>query len=123
MANGTYPVTATVTDGAGNVGRAEQSLTVDTVLPVITIDGGATLATNDSTPTISGVSDVPAGTPVTVTVDAQTLTALVHAGGVWNVTPVVLLDGTRTVASPCATLPATKALIRSSSPSIRLLRR
>ena len=97
MANGTYPVTATVTDGAGNVGRAEQSLTVDTVLPVITIDGGATLATNDSTPTISGVSDVPAGTPVTVTVDAQTLTALVHAGGVWNVTPVALLDGTRTV--------------------------
>ena len=91
------PVTATVTDGAGNVGRAEQSLTVDTVLPIVTIDGGATLATNDSTPTISGVSDVPAGTPVTVTVDAQTLTALVHAGGVWNVTPVALLDGTRTV--------------------------
>src|SRR4029077_12727575 len=47
---------------------------------------------------ISGVSDVTAGTPVRVTVDAQTLIALVHAGGAWNVTPAALLDGTRTVA-------------------------
>jgi hypothetical protein len=98
VANGTYPVTAMVTDGAGNVGTASQSLTVDTVLPVVAIDGGAALATNDPTPTISGVSDVTVGTPVRVTVDAQSLVALVQAGGAWNVTPVALLDGTRTVA-------------------------
>ncbi len=95
--NNTYTVTAAVSDGAGNLGNASQELTVDTVLPVVTITGGATVETNDSTPTISGVSDVTAGTPVQVVVGAQNLTALVHAGGAWNITPSPLLDGTRTV--------------------------
>lgn len=98
VANGVYPVTAIVTDGASNVGSASQLLTVDTVLPVVSIDGGAAVETNDPTPTISGITDVPAGTPVEVTVDAQSLTALVHSGGAWNVTPTPLLDGTRTVS-------------------------
>jgi hypothetical protein len=98
MANSTYPVTAMVTDGAGNVSTASQLLTVDTVLPIVSIDGGATVATNDPTPTISGVTDVPTGTLVQINLDAQTLTAVVHAGGVWNVAPVPLSDGTRTVA-------------------------
>ena len=40
LANGTYPVVASVTDGAGNTGNATQQLTVDTVLPVVTLDGG-----------------------------------------------------------------------------------
>ena len=105
LANGTYPVTAMVSDGAGNVGNAEQLLTVDTVLPVVSIDGGPTVATNDSTPNISGVTDVPAGTLVRVNVDdaqsqrVQTLVAVVHAGGAWNVTPLTALpDGTYAVA-------------------------
>jgi hypothetical protein len=98
IANGVYPVTATVTDGAGNASTASQLLTVDTVLPIVIIDGGATVATNDPTPTISGFSDVTAGTLVQVDVDAQTLLALVQPGGAWNVTPAALLDGTRTVA-------------------------
>lgn len=96
--NGVYPVTATATDGAGNVGAASQTLTVDTVLPVVSIDGGATLATSDPTPTISGVSDVTVGTRVRITVDAQALVALVQSGGTWNVTPAALLDGAHTVA-------------------------
>ena len=80
LANGTYPVVASVTDGAGNPGSATQQLTVDTVLPVVTIDGGASVTTNDPTPTITGTSDVAPGTVVRVTVGSQTLTALVQSG-------------------------------------------
>ena len=58
LANGTYPVVASVTDGAGNPGSAAQQLTVDTVLPVVTLDGGPSVTTNDPTPTIAGTSDV-----------------------------------------------------------------
>ncbi len=64
LANDSYPVVASVTDGAGNPGSAIQQLTVDTVLPVATIDGGASVTTNDPTPTIAGTSDVAAGTVV-----------------------------------------------------------
>lgn len=99
LANGTYPVVATTRDGAGNVGSATQQLTVDTVLPVVTIDGGPSATTNDPTPTIAGTSDAAPGTMVRVTVDAQTLTALVQAGGGWNVTPSALSDGTRTITA------------------------
>ena len=40
-ANGVYSVTAATTDAAGNIGAATQSLTIDTVLPVVTINGGS----------------------------------------------------------------------------------
>ena len=43
LANGAYPVVASVSDGAGNPGSATQQLTVDTVLPVVTIDDGASV--------------------------------------------------------------------------------
>ena len=72
LANGTYPVVASVSDGAGNPGSATQQLTVDTVLPVVTLDGGASVTTNDPTPTIAGTSDVAPGTVVRVAVDSQT---------------------------------------------------
>jgi hypothetical protein len=99
LANGTYPVVASVTDGAGNPGSAAQQLTVDTVLPVVTLDGGPSATTNDATPTIAGTSDAAPGTVIHVGVDAQTLTALVQSGGAWNVTPATLADGTRTVTA------------------------
>ncbi len=67
LANATYPVVASVTDGAQNPGSATQQLTVDTVLPVVSIDGGPSETTNDATPTISGTSDVAPGTIVRVT--------------------------------------------------------
>jgi Bacterial Ig-like domain len=66
LANATYPVVASVSDGAGNPGSAGQQLTVDTVLPVVSIDGGPSLTTNDPTPTIIGTSDVAVGTVVRV---------------------------------------------------------
>ena len=99
LANGTYPVVASVHDGAGNPGSATQQLTVDTVPPGITLEGGASVTTNDPTPTIGGTSDVAADTVVRVTVGAQTLRALVHADGSWNIRPVAMSDGTHLVTA------------------------
>ena len=99
LANGAYPVSASVTDGAGNTGSATQLLTVDTVLPAVTIGGGPSITTNDTTPTITGTSDLAPGSVVHVTVDSQNLTTLVQLDGTWSVTPAALTDGTRTVTA------------------------
>jgi hypothetical protein len=99
LANNTYPVVASTSDGAGNHGSASQLLTVDTVPPVVTIDGGPSATTNDPRPMIAGTSDAAPGTVIRVTVDAHTLTALVQLGGWWNVTPATLADGARTVTA------------------------
>ena len=100
LVNATYPVAASVSDPAGNVGSATQELTVDTVLPIVTINGGGAVITNDTTPTISGTTDVAVGQIVSVVVAAQALSALVQADGTWNVTPnPALSDGTRTVTA------------------------
>jgi hypothetical protein len=99
LANGNYPVMASVADGAGNPASATQQLTVDTVLPLVTLDDAPSITTNDATPTISGTTDAAADTVVDVTVDSQTLRALVQSGGTWNVKPAALTDGTRTVTA------------------------
>jgi hypothetical protein len=99
LANNTYPIVASVTDGAGNPGSASQQLTIDTVPPVITLDGGPASTTNDPTPSIAGTSDVAPGTIVRIAIDSQSLTALVQPGGHWNVTPATLSDGTRNVTA------------------------
>jgi len=97
LANGTYTVTASTADGAGNLGRVTQELTVDTVPPAIALDGGASVTTNNSTPTISGTSDVAEDTIVRVTVGSQVRRTLVHSDGTWNVRPAALTDDTYTV--------------------------
>jgi hypothetical protein len=79
-------------------------LTVDTVLPVVTLAGGPSVTTNDPTPTIAGTSDLAAGTIVQVAVGPQALTALVQAGGTWNITPSALSDGSRLVTASVADL-------------------
>lgn len=99
LENATYPVVASVHDGAGNPGSATQQLTVDTVLPAVALDGGPSLTTNDPTPTISGTSDVAVDTVVRVSVDSQNLRALVHSGGTWNIRPAALTDGAHTVTA------------------------
>jgi hypothetical protein len=115
LANATYPVMASTTDGAGNLGSATQQLTIDTTPPLITLNGAPTVLTNNRTATISGTTDAATGTLITVDVEAQTLsavvngtpivemvgqqtlTALVQSTGTWNVTPVRMGEGTRTV--------------------------
>jgi hypothetical protein len=117
LANGTYAVLASTTDGAGNVGSATQQLTIDTIPPLITLDGAPTVLTDNPTATISGTTNVAPGTLVTVNVDAQTLnavvdgtpivesvgaqtlTAVVQSTGTWNVTPAAMGEGARTVTA------------------------
>ena len=117
LADGTYPVLASTTDGAGNVGSATQQLTIDTVPPLITLDGAPTVLTNDPTVTISGTTNAAPGTLITVNVDAQTLSALVNgtpivesvgaqtliavvqSTGTWNVAPAAMGEGVRTVTA------------------------
>ena len=99
LADGAYAVVASVTDGAGNDGATTQQLTIDTVPPVIAIDGGPSVTTNDLTPTIAGTTDAAPGTIVAVAVGSQTLTALVQSAGTWSVMPAELTDGVVTVVA------------------------
>jgi hypothetical protein len=99
LADATYPVVASVTDGAGNMSSATEQLTIDTVPPVVTINGGTSAITNDPTRTIAGASDAAPGAVVTVNLGSQSLTALVQSGGTWSVTPGAMIDGTFTIAA------------------------
>ena len=65
----------------------------DLTAPVVSIDGGGTSATNDTTPPISGTTDEPAGGPVVVTVAGQTLTTTIGSGGQWSVSLGALSAG------------------------------
>jgi large repetitive protein len=83
---GTYNVTASATDAAGNTGNdaTTNELVVDTVAPTVTV---SSLITADTTPTITGtVSD---GT-LRVTVNSRTYTAgdgnLTVTGTAWSLT-------------------------------------
>ncbi|WP_262361264.1 Ig-like domain-containing protein, partial [Vibrio cholerae] len=88
LAEGDYQVTASVTDLAGNTGTATDNGSVDVTAPVITVD--APDNTNDTTPTIIGTTDAPAGSTVTLVVtdadgNEQTLTATVQPDGSYSV--------------------------------------
>jgi hypothetical protein len=98
LSNGTYTVTVTVIDRADNIGTAIQSLTIDTILPVVTITGGPTRLTNNNSPTIAGTTDIAIASPLTLTVAGQTLQTVVQSNGTWNVTTTALTDGAHQVA-------------------------
>ncbi|TXC65689.1 DUF4175 domain-containing protein [Piscinibacter aquaticus] len=101
LAEGSFTVVATVTDGAGNSANAVGNGVVDVTAPSLTVDAPA--LTNDATPTIAGTTNLPAGSSVTLVVtDAlgaqQTLTATVAAGGTFSVdVPAALAEGGFTV--------------------------
>jgi hypothetical protein len=88
LADGSYTVTATVTDHAGNSGSDSRVITVETTPPQISID---TLAVDDiinaaekgQPLTISGTSDQPDGTIVNVTLNGTTYDAVI-ANGQWS---------------------------------------
>ncbi|WP_376868259.1 retention module-containing protein [Aeromonas veronii] len=88
MAEGSYQVTASVTDPAGNTGTATDDGSVDVTAPTISVD--APDNTNDTTPTITGKTDAAEGSTVTIVVtdakgDKQTLTATVDKDGNYSV--------------------------------------
>jgi hypothetical protein len=95
---GPHTLVASVTDPSANTGTASQVLTVDTTAPLVTIAGGASAATKDVTPTISGTTNEPGNPTVTVTVGGQTLTASA-AGGAWTVDAAVLSEAAHLVVA------------------------
>jgi hypothetical protein len=92
LSPGAHDVAASITDASQNTGTAAQVLTVDVTAPAVTIDGGATRATNDDTSTISGTTDAPADATVTVAVATQTMTTTVGANGSWTVNAAKLTE-------------------------------
>ena len=88
--------TAVLTVVATRAGFTPASATATGTAPVpavLALTGGDVATTTTSTPVISGISDAPAGSTVTVTVNGQTLTTTVGADGTWSVTPAALPDG------------------------------
>ncbi|MBX9764731.1 MAG: retention module-containing protein, partial [Pseudomonadaceae bacterium] len=104
---GASSITATLTsvDQAGNVGTASslRDYQVDTTAPTISVSVPA--VSNDNTPTITGTTDAPAGSVVTITVTpstgpAQEFTAVVQPGGGYNIdVPSELSGGPYTVTA------------------------
>ena len=106
LADGTYDVTATVTDGTNTADDAtNQELTVDTQITTPTVDP---LTTTDGTPVITGTAD--SADDLTVTVNGVTYTEgdgnLVDNGdGTWALTipdADVLTEGTYDVTASVA---------------------
>ncbi|MEP9363329.1 ice-binding family protein [Nocardioides sp. CN2-186] len=97
LAEGAHDVVASVSDASQNTGSATQVLTVDVTAPAVTVNGGQQRATKDRTPAISGTTDEPAGTTVTVRVAGQTLTTTSADGGAWLVTAGSLSENSHTV--------------------------
>ncbi|RWR48353.1 hypothetical protein EOW65_10560, partial [Sinirhodobacter ferrireducens] len=101
LAEGGYTVEASVEDPAGNTGTADDAGVVDTTPPSITVDAPA--LTTDPTPTITGTTDAPAGSTVTLVVTgsdnvSQTFTATVGTDGSYSVdVPADLAEGGYTV--------------------------
>ena len=103
MAEGSFTVSVTATDDAGNSATDNEAGIIDTVSPVLTVDVADT--TNDTTPLITGTTDEPAGSVVTVTVtdsagDVQTLSAIVQSDGTFSIAPgTALAEGDVTVTA------------------------
>ena len=85
IVDGTFPVTVTATDGAGNSSTASGELTVDTVAPVVELED---IATSDTTPTLSGFVDDDA-IAVEVRVDGVPYDAVIGAMN-WSIEEGVL---------------------------------
>ncbi|HET9977618.1 MAG TPA: Ig-like domain-containing protein, partial [Burkholderiaceae bacterium] len=103
LVQGPYTVVATGADAAGNIGSASDAGVLDTTPPTLTVE--APVLTNDTTPTISGTTDLPAGSTVTLTVTGadgvqQTFTAIVQPGGGFGAdVPAPLAEGSFTVVA------------------------
>ncbi|MFT4616976.1 MAG: hypothetical protein ACI9DE_001236, partial [Halioglobus sp.] len=94
--DGDQSVVATATDAAGNSATATQTLTVDTVPPVVVIT--SSVLTTDSTPTISGTTE--AGAMIEVSIDGDVLTGVVVDGTGWSATATnPLADGDHSVVA------------------------
>ncbi|WP_286244978.1 Ig-like domain-containing protein [Pseudoalteromonas sp. MM1] len=129
LPEGSYSVQASITDAAGNTGGATQAGTIDSLAPTLTLDTVG--ATNDSTPTISGSTNAPAGTVISISVSdgitTETFTATVQADGSWSAdVPNALSDGELTIEASVSdnagntTTVSESATLNTTAPSISI---
>ncbi|EFO2718245.1 adhesin, partial [Escherichia coli] len=122
LAQGDVNISATVTDSAGNSGTASHVVSVALGAPVLAIN---TIAVDDiinatekgADLAISGTSDQPAGTQITVTLNGQHYTTTADASGNWSVTVPASAVGTLGEATYTVTASATDADGNSGSAS------
>ncbi|HCP1393232.1 TPA: Ig-like domain-containing protein [Escherichia coli] len=122
LAQGDVTITATVTDSAGNSSTASHIVTVALGAPVLSIN---TIAVDDiinatekgADLAISGTSDQPVGTQITVTLNGQNYTTTVDASGNWSVTVPASAVGTLGEATYTVTASATDTDGNSGSAS------
>ncbi|NAI60671.1 Ig-like domain-containing protein, partial [Escherichia coli] len=89
LGSGPQTITASITDAAGNSDDASRTVTVNLTAPTIGIN---TIATDDvinatekgADLQISGTSNQPAGTTITLTLNGQNYTATTDAAGNWS---------------------------------------
>ncbi|WP_224981934.1 Ig-like domain-containing protein [Geomonas agri] len=130
---GTVGVTASGTNLNGSTAIATQPLTVDVTAPAIGFSSGT--RTPNSTPTITGTTDLPAGTSITVTIDPnndgdwsdqQSYATTVQTGGTWSIvasTPLSCTVGVRATGSDAAgnsTTASQNLTIDASAPTVAI---
>ncbi|WP_284083159.1 beta strand repeat-containing protein, partial [Acinetobacter pittii] len=96
LTDGPHTITVTATDAAGNAGTDTAVVTIDTSVPVVSLDD---LTTNDTTPALTGVINDPTAT-VVVNVDGVDYPAVNNGDGTWTLadnTLPALIDGPHTV--------------------------
>lgn len=91
LVDGSYPVNVSVTDKAGNTGSQSLTVTVNTAAPLIGINSIAgddviNASEKGADLQITGTSDQPANTAITVTLNGQNYTTTTDASGNWSVT-------------------------------------
>ncbi|MFX0996436.1 Ig-like domain-containing protein [Escherichia coli] len=91
LVDGSYPVSVSVTDKAGNTGSQSLTVTVNTAAPLIginTIAGDDVINASEkgADVQITGTSDQPVNTAITVTLNGQNYTTTTDASGNWSVT-------------------------------------
>ncbi len=122
LGSGPQTVTATVTDAAGNSDNETHTVTVNLTAPTIGIN---TIATDDvinatekgADLQISGTSNQPAGTTITVTLNGQNYTATTDASGNWSTTVSASAVGALGEASYTVTANVTDSAGNSNSAS------
>ncbi len=91
LVDGSYPVSVSVTDKAGNTGSQSLTVTVNTAAPLIGINSIAgddviNASEKGADLQITGTSDQPVNTAITVTLNGQNYTTTTDASGNWSVT-------------------------------------
>ncbi|HAV9316101.1 TPA: Ig-like domain-containing protein [Escherichia coli] len=91
LVDGSYPVSVSVTDRAGNTGSQSLTVTVNTAAPLIGINSIAgddviNASEKGADLQITGTSDQPVNTAITVTLNGQNYTTTTDASGNWSVT-------------------------------------